>query len=113
MPLSLETVHPPLRIDENGIVRIGQTRVTLETVVHAYQDGSTAEQILLQYSALSLADVHAVIAYYLRHTAQVDAYLAEQQRDADEIRRKIESNPDMQQIRQRLLARKAGFGTRA
>lgn len=106
MALAIETEQPPLRIDDQGTVRIGGTRVTLETVVHAYQDGSTPEQIVLQYSALALAEVYAVIAYYLRHTAQVDHYLAQSQREADELRATIESNPDMQRIRQRLLARK-------
>jgi uncharacterized protein (DUF433 family) len=59
-------------------VRIGATRVTLQTIVHACQDGSSPEQIVLQYPSLSLADVHGVIAWYLRHAREVDDYLAVQ-----------------------------------
>ena len=110
MPLAIETERPPIRVDERGSARVGATRVTLETVIDAYQDGSTPEQIVLQYPSLSLADVYAVIGYYLRHTEQVDAYLAGQRRDADELRRTIEANPDMQRIRRQLLARKSSGG---
>ena len=113
MQPSIEPERPPLRVDDGGTVRIGATRVTLQTVVHAYQDGSSPEQIVLQYPSLSLADVYGVIAWYLRHTREVDDYLANQQREADELRKKIEANPDMQRIRQRLLAHRASIaGTR-
>lgn len=106
MTLTIETEQPPLRIDNTGTVRVGATRVTLDTVINAYQSGASAETIVSQYSTLKLADVYAVIAYYLRHRDQVDAYLHERGRDAEEVRRKIESDPRTQQIRERLLARR-------
>jgi len=109
MVLAIQTEIPPLRIDDHGTVRIGATRVTLDTVIGAYLNGATPEQIVLQYPSVSLADAYAVIGYYLRHTGQVDAYLEQRQHEAADVRRTIESNPDMQRIRQRLLERRKSF----
>lgn len=81
----------PLTVDQDGIVRIGGTRVTLDTVIACYQQGDSAEAIVEGFSTLKLADVHAVIAYYLRHQAEVDRYLVQNQRDAENIRREYES----------------------
>src|SRR5205085_1624888 len=53
----------------DGEVRIGTTRVLLPLVIEAFRDGTSPEGIVQMYSSLQLADVHAVIAYYLRHQA--------------------------------------------
>jgi uncharacterized protein (DUF433 family) len=107
MPLELRPETAPLRIDETGAVRVGSSRVQLVFVVEAFQDGATPEEIVLQYPALSLADVYAVIAYYLRHKAEVDEHVAEYNRQADEVRARIEARqPDLGDNRQRLLARR-------
>lgn len=42
---------PPLRYDEAGGIRIGSTRVTLDRILASYQNGSTAEEIAIQFSA--------------------------------------------------------------
>jgi uncharacterized protein (DUF433 family) len=97
---------PPLQVDEDGIVRVGGTRVTLDTVIGAYKDGATAEEIAEDYDALSLADVHAVLSYYMRHTAEVEAYLEAGQRQAEEIRRENEMRFPARGLRERLLARR-------
>ena len=65
----------PLTADAHEDLRVGNTRVTLETVLTAFADGATAEEIVQQYSSLHLADVYSVIGYYLRHTAEIDMYL--------------------------------------
>jgi len=67
-----------VRSDEHGVLRVGETRVMLDSVVVAYQQGHSAETIQQQYSALSLADVYGAIAYYLRHRSEVDGYLQRQ-----------------------------------
>ena len=107
MTLSIVETPVPLRTDAHGTVRIGGTRVTLDTVVHAFWDGADAEDIVRAFSTLELADVYAVLSYYLKHRAEVDAYLEQQERDAAIIRRKIEAHPGMTRIRERLLARQA------
>lgn len=67
----------PLEVDRHGVVRVGSTRVTLDSVVSAFRAGATAEQIAQQYPSIELADVYAVITYYLRHRALVEEYLHE------------------------------------
>jgi uncharacterized protein (DUF433 family) len=98
---------PPLKVDAEGTVRVRGTRVTLDTVVGAFNDGSTAEALMMKYPTLRLADIYAVIAYYLGHREHVDAYLEQRQREADEVRRRIEAHSPPDGYRERLLARRA------
>ena len=96
-----------LEEDAHGVIRIGGTRVTLDTVISAFQEGLTAEEIVQQYPSLALADVYAVIGYYLRRRSEIEAYLASQKRQAEEARRLDEAKLDPRGIRERLLARRA------
>lgn len=108
MPLTIHDDAVPLRVDDTGTVRIAKTRVILELVVHAFRDGATPEQIVQDYDTLDLADVYCVIGYYLRHRAEVDAYLSERAREGEELRKKIEeSQRHLPDIRARLLAARA------
>jgi uncharacterized protein (DUF433 family) len=93
MSLSLQADPLPLRADEHGSIRIGNTRVLLELAIRAYQAGLSAEQIAERFDTLELADIHAVIAYYLRHRPQVEDYMQRRQAEAEEIRRRIEAAP--------------------
>jgi uncharacterized protein (DUF433 family) len=90
MVLALTADPLPLRCDAGGTYRVGQTRVRLDTVIFAYNAGSSAEQIAHEFP-VELADVHAVISYYLNHRADVDAYLEQREREAEELRQKIEA----------------------
>ncbi len=99
---------PPLREDGDGTFRVGQTRITLDTVIGAYWDGMTAEEIVGAYDSLDLADVHAVLAYYLANRATVDQHLLHQGAMTDTVRRQIESKSSWQQLRARLLQRRQG-----
>jgi uncharacterized protein (DUF433 family) len=109
MTLPLEAEPLPLHTDQDGTIRIGQTRVPLETVIHAFNEGSAAEEIAYRYPTLELADIYATITYYLRHHAAVDEYLREQEARAKELRQEIEAHqPDRQGLRERLLARRHG-----
>ena len=96
----------PVRVDADGVARVGDTRVTLETVIGAFADGATAEEIVQQYPSLQLPDVYYVIGYYLRGSAELDAYLGRRESEANEIRGRNESQFDPQGIRDRLLARR-------
>jgi uncharacterized protein (DUF433 family) len=80
----------PMAVDENGMVRIAGTHVTLDTVIACYQQGDNPEVIVDGFPTLSLADIYAVIAYYLRHKEEVDRYLAQNECEADEERRLYE-----------------------
>jgi uncharacterized protein (DUF433 family) len=101
---------PPLQLDADGVMRVGGTRVTLDTVIGAYEDGATADEILMQYDALRLPDVYAVISYYLENRAEVEAYLARRQQQAEEVRRQVEARSPQAGIRERLLARRLPNG---
>jgi uncharacterized protein (DUF433 family) len=108
MSLSLATEPIPLTTDRNGVVRVGGTRVTLDTVVGAFREGATAEEIAQQYPSLQLADVYAVIAYYLRHPSEVESYLQRRSREAAVVRQQNEARFDPTGVRDRLLAQRAG-----
>jgi uncharacterized protein (DUF433 family) len=107
MPLTPATVEIPLVTDAHGVVRVGGTRVTLDSVVSAFRAGATAEEIVQQFPTLALADIYQVIAYYLNHTAEVESYLATRQKEAGVHRKEIESRFDPRGMRARLLARRA------
>jgi len=107
MTLTIATETIPLVADVDGVIRVGKTRVTLDTVISAFLDGATAEEITHQYPSLDLADVYLIIAYYLRRRAAVDTYLQQRQREADQIRKQNEFRFDPSGIRERLLARRA------
>jgi uncharacterized protein (DUF433 family) len=98
---------PPLATDDHGVVRVGGTRVTLDVIVHSFDAGASPEEIVQSFPTLSLQDVYATIAYVLRHRTDVDAYLAEQEAEAEVIRRKIEKRYPTAELRQRLRAFKA------
>jgi uncharacterized protein (DUF433 family) len=96
----------PIHTDGEGVVRVAGTRVTLDTIVGAFDAGATAEEIAQQYSSVPLADVYSVITYYLRHKAEVGAYLARRERQAEEVRAEVERRFPSSGLRERLLARR-------
>jgi uncharacterized protein (DUF433 family) len=107
MALPLEAEPLPLRTDQGGTIRVGQTRIPLEAVVHAFNEGASAEEIAFRYPTLELADIYATITYYLRHPHAVDEYLRSQEERAQDARKKIEARqPDRRALRERLLARR-------
>jgi uncharacterized protein (DUF433 family) len=106
MMLSIHADTPPLRQAEDGVVRIANTRIPLERVVRAFLAGETPEQITQNFDVLKLEDVYAVVNYYLHHRDEVDAYMAEAEKDAARIRDEIERRFDPVSIRARLLARR-------
>ena len=96
----------PLTTDTQGVMRVGQTRVTLDSVVVAFQEGATAEEIVHQYPTLDLADVYAVLSYYLRNRDKVETYLQQRQARAEQIRHQLQDRHQLSGIRERLLARR-------
>ena len=110
MGLEFKVEAVPLWTDADGVARVGQTRVTLDTLIEAFREGATAEEIASQYPTLELADVYFVIAYYLRSTSEVETYL-EQRRDVTQrVRRENEARFDPTGVRDRLAARRRTVG---
>jgi uncharacterized protein (DUF433 family) len=88
---SLATESSGVRIDEEGVVRIGKSRITLDLVIEQYEIGMAPEDMVRAYDTLDLADVHSAIAFYLRHRSEVAAYLERRKADAETLREKLES----------------------
>jgi uncharacterized protein (DUF433 family) len=85
-----ETIPVPLRDDGHGGLRVGQTRVSFESVWHMHQQGASASDIVKAFDTLDPADVHAILAWALRHSEDVGAYLRGRDEEAAQIRRHLE-----------------------
>jgi uncharacterized protein (DUF433 family) len=111
MPVLEPTQNVPLSMAEDGTIRVADTRVSLESVVHHYEQGATAEEIALRFPALRLADVHACLAYYLNHQEEIHEYMTRQRQRADELRQRISADVAQQrglaQMRERIQKRAA------
>lgn len=110
--LEIQEQVVPIRIDDDGVLRVGKSRVPIERVVYAFQQGQVPEEIVLSYPALELVDVYGVIHYYLNHRDSIDAYIQKREREAEEIQREIEARPEVRELRERILARAKAMGLR-
>jgi uncharacterized protein (DUF433 family) len=81
----------PLQIDEHGSIRVSGTRVTLETLINYYNLGESPADLHEGFPTVPLADIHAVIAYYLRNQAEVDTYVQAQDELAERVRKENET----------------------
>jgi uncharacterized protein (DUF433 family) len=106
--MSIQEVTVPihLREDENGVLRVGETRVRLDTVITAWKQGDSPEQIAENFDVLTLADIYAVISYYLHARPEVESYLARNQRRAEQLRSTNTDSVAQDDLRARLLARR-------
>jgi uncharacterized protein (DUF433 family) len=102
----MATATVPFEITETGVVYIEGTRVTLDTVIHTFREGATAEEIVMRYPTLDLADVYSTIGYYLHNTREVEEYLERSAEESKRVRALNESKFPPDGILERLLARK-------
>ena len=104
-----ETISIPLVVTEHGTIRIKGSRVSLDSIVHHFKLGATAEQIVQSFPSLRLGDVYSSIAYYLTHRQEMEVYLEQQQAAADGLQGQLEANPAYQseiaELRSRILGR--------
>ena len=107
MAFTAQVEAPPLHEDAGGALRVGGSRVLLELVIRAFQDGATPESIVQRYSTMALSDVYATIAYYLRHEDEIEVYLAQREQKAADVQHKLQGQQrNLGNIRARLLARR-------
>jgi uncharacterized protein (DUF433 family) len=99
------TEQIPIRADEHGRLRVGSTRILLDLVIYSFRLGHTPETITAQYPSLSLDDVYLAIGYYLRHRDEVDAYLLQQEMEAEAFRQAYEQEHPPKLTRAILLER--------
>jgi uncharacterized protein (DUF433 family) len=108
MALTIQTDPIPLRVDEHGVIRVGDSQVLLDIVIREFNNGAEPEAIAQGYPTLHLADVYGVIAYYLRHRKEIDDYVQGRREEAEKLRQEIEAKqPNRAELRAKLLARKA------
>ena len=106
MSRALLAEAPPISLDAAGALRVGRSRVLLELVIRAFQDGATPEALVQRYPTTTLADIYAVIGYYLGHRADIDAYLATREQLAEVTHQRIEAaQGDLAELRRRILGR--------
>lgn len=105
---SLSSDALPIQEDGDGVLRVGDTRVTLDVLVEAFDEGATPEEIVQQYPTVQLADVYSVVAHLLRHRPEVDAYLARRRAQSGGVRTTNEARVDPRGVRDRLMARRRG-----
>lgn len=99
-----ETVALPLKIDEYGAIRVRGTRVTLDAVIACYHQGDSPEAIHEGFDVLPLNDIYTVIAYYLSHRDDLDAYLKRGQEEAERLRQEWEASytPEQKAFNERI-----------
>ena len=108
MSLILPVDLMPLRVDEHGTIRVGDSRITLDVFLEEYEGGATPEDLVQAFDSLQLADVYAVLAYYLRHREEILTYLRKREEEAVKVSRDVE-NAGMawRETKESLLARRA------
>ena len=104
-----QTIDVPLAVTEQGTIRVKGSRVSLDSIIHHFKLGATAEQIVQSFPSLTLGEVYSSIAYYLTHRQDVEEYLLNQQQEGDDLEKQLESNPDYQaeigELRSRIMNR--------
>jgi uncharacterized protein (DUF433 family) len=91
MTITLHADPVPLHVDDTGAIRVGQSRVTLDVLIEYSRLGMKPEEIARGLDTLTLADVHAALAYYFRHQNEIDDYLGRREKEAEELRQQIEA----------------------
>lgn len=95
--VAMTTLNPiqvvPLTRLDDGTIMITDTGVPFETVVARHNLGETPMEIYEGYPTVGLAVVHLVIAYYLSHKAECDAYVERQRQRTEAARARLESLP--------------------
>lgn len=86
--------------ERDGNYYVTGTRISLDSIVHAFRRGESPETICQNYELLRLEEVYGAIAYYLANQVQVDAYLEGQDEKWAEGKRNAEPLPE--ELRQRL-----------
>jgi uncharacterized protein (DUF433 family) len=106
-----EMVTLPLKMGDDGTIRVSGTRVMLDTLIGFYQQGETPEALHEAFPSVPLADIYATIAYYLAHQQEIDSYLKQRADEAEQVRERWEKRnppPPKAELQARLDARKRG-----
>jgi uncharacterized protein (DUF433 family) len=106
MSVVVSTSEIKLTKTEAGVLRIGDTRVSLDSVIIAFNQGSAPEEIVYDYDSLTLSEVYAAISYYLQNQKEVDSYLLARANQNEQLREAVEARSNPVGVRERLLTRR-------
>ncbi len=99
------TIDVPLRTDQDGVLRVGNTRITFKVLIAAYQQGDTPEEIAEGFDTLKLEEIYAVITYYLSHKEEADRYIQRANEEAERFRQAYEAeNPKAAEFNAKIRA---------
>ena len=97
-----------VEVDDRGMARIAGTRMKVtDLVMDKIANHSTPEQMAEQFPPLTLAQIHAALAYYYDHKTELDALIEQEQRAAQELRSHARPAPSREELSQRLRQRHA------
>jgi uncharacterized protein (DUF433 family) len=91
MTVTLHVDPVPLRLDDTGALRVGESRVTLDVLLQYARLGMKPEDIARGLDTLTLADVRGALAYYYCHQTEIDDYLRQREEEAEKLRHQIEA----------------------
>jgi uncharacterized protein (DUF433 family) len=94
---------PLVQLEKNGAVRVRNSRVTLETIVHRMQMGDTAEEINDGFPTVSVSTIKEILAWYFDNKAEADEYLQQVEEEGEKLRQWIESQPGYKERHEKLL----------
>src|SRR5262249_23125114 len=94
----------PLVLTNDGIIKIRGSRVTLDSIIYSFRQGDTPIQIQEGFPTLSLSDVYGAIYYYLEHADAIEEYVRNQQKEAEEASRIVESQTENPVLTERIRA---------
>ncbi|HEY9232824.1 MAG TPA: DUF433 domain-containing protein [Blastocatellia bacterium] len=96
---AIQTSH--IYLDEEGRAWIDDTNTkVIEVVLDKLAYGWSAEEIHEQYPYMSLAQIHAALAYYYDHQAEMDAEIERQEQEINALMEKAKDSPLRKRLRE-------------
>jgi uncharacterized protein (DUF433 family) len=92
----------PLHETSDGNIRVIGSRITLHTLIGRFQVGDSVEEIHEGFPSVTIAEINAIIGWYLKHRAEVDEYIREVDEEGEKLLQKIESRPENIAFKERL-----------
>lgn len=93
-----------IEVDDRGVAKIIGSRAKVMQIVMDTMNGFSPEKIHAEYPHLSMAQIHAALAYYHDHKVEVDGQIEESRRYAEEMRAKHPNRFTREELLARLPA---------
>ena len=103
MPVVVAKLYVEYRNDAYWVI---DTRISLDSVVYAFQSGQSPESIVQSFPLLTLEQVYGAIAFYLANRADIDAYLAAEETAFDAMPQPLQATAPA--LYNKLMAAKTG-----